>query len=77
MLAAMNEAGGSNPSASGTANAFAAFMNPQATHQQAQVMYRDQLQQLNAMGFTNAEANLEALIQTGGNVEAAVERLLG
>jgi len=28
------------------------------------------------MGFTNAEANLEALIATGGNVQAAINRLL-
>ena len=28
------------------------------------------------MGFTNDDANFEALAKTGGNVEAAVERLL-
>jgi len=28
------------------------------------------------MGFTNEEADLQALQATGGNVEAAVERLL-
>ena len=41
------------------------------------VIYRTQLNQLNMMGFTDATANIEALIQTGGNVEAAVDRLLG
>lgn len=38
--------------------------------------YKDQLEQLNAMGFTNKEVNLQALQATGGNVEAAVERIL-
>lgn len=28
------------------------------------------------MGFINDDANFEALAKTGGNVEAAVERLL-
>ena len=28
------------------------------------------------MGFTNKQANIEALLATGGNVEAAIERLL-
>jgi len=29
------------------------------------------------MGFTQAEANLEALIATGGNLQAAINRLIG
>jgi hypothetical protein len=29
------------------------------------------------MGFTNESVNLDALKATGGNVEAAVERILG
>ena len=41
-----------------------------------EILYRDQLAQLNAMGFTDAAANIQALIATGGNVNAAVERLL-
>ena len=28
------------------------------------------------MGFSNKQANIEALTATGGNVEAAIERLL-
>ena len=40
------------------------------------VTYADQLAQLQGMGFTNEATNLEALKATGGNVEAAVERLL-
>jgi ubiquilin len=39
--------------------------------------YASQLQQLQDMGFTDAAANLQALIRTAGNVNAAVERLLG
>ena len=39
-------------------------------------MYATQLQQLAGMGFTDENSNVEALIQTGGNLNAAVERLL-
>jgi ubiquilin len=49
------------------------FLLPCADPQEA---YRDQLQQLRDMGFINTEANLAALQATGGNVNAAVERLL-
>lgn len=38
--------------------------------------YRSQLEQLTAMGFMNREANIQALISTFGDVNAAVERLL-
>lgn len=38
--------------------------------------YKEQNQKLKDMGFTNDDANFEALSKTGGNVEAAVERLL-
>ncbi|KOX77749.1 Ubiquilin-1 [Melipona quadrifasciata] len=38
--------------------------------------YRAQLEQLTAMGFVNREANLQALIATFGDINAAVERLL-
>ncbi|XP_073990793.1 ubiquilin [Rhodnius prolixus] len=38
--------------------------------------YRSQLEQLTAMGFLNHEANIQALIATFGDVNAAVERLL-
>jgi len=43
----------------------------------AALLYQEQLGQLVAMGFTDSDANLRALIATGGHVEAAVERLLG
>lgn len=42
-----------------------------------EVRFQQQLEQLNAMGFINREANLQALIATGGDVNAAIERLLG
>jgi len=38
--------------------------------------YRVQLQQLSDMGFTDTQANIRALTQTGGNVQLAIERLL-
>ena len=38
--------------------------------------FASQLQQLETMGFTNRDQNLQALALTGGNVEAAVDRLL-
>lgn len=41
------------------------------------VQYASQLQQLQDMGFSDATANLQALVHTRGNVNAAVERLLG
>ncbi|KAG7216526.1 hypothetical protein INR49_002013 [Caranx melampygus] len=44
--------------------------------QNPEVRFQQQLDQLNAMGFINREANLQALIATGGDVNAAIERLL-
>jgi ubiquilin len=40
-------------------------------------LYATQLSQLQEMGFIDTEANIQALRSTGGNVHAAVERLLG
>jgi len=39
-------------------------------------LYKDQLAKLKDMGFTNEEVNLDILKKVGGNVDAAVERLL-
>lgn len=50
---------------------------PAAPAVEPRVQYANQLQQLQDMGFPDAEANLQALIRTRGNVNAAVERLLG
>lgn len=49
---------------------------PQA-QAQPEIVYREQLSQLNAMGFSDAQQNIAALVATGGNVEAAVSRLVG
>ncbi|XP_036036438.1 ubiquilin-3 [Onychomys torridus] len=50
-----------------------ATTNPQQL--QLEAHFRVQLEQLRAMGFLNLEANLQALIATGGDVDAAVEKL--
>jgi ubiquilin len=50
--------------------------NTQQQQQQTpEEKYKSQLEQLEGMGFTNKEVNLEALKATGGNVNAAVERI--
>lgn len=46
------------------------------SNQPPEVRYQSQLEQLTAMGFGNREANLQALIATFGDINAAVERLL-
>lgn len=47
------------------------------SNQPPEERYRSQLEQLSSMGFLNHEANIQALIATFGDVNAAVERLLG
>ncbi|KAM6995274.1 ubiquilin-4 [Tautogolabrus adspersus] len=44
--------------------------------QTPEVRFQQQLEQLSSMGFINREANLQALIATGGDVNVAIERLL-
>uniref|UniRef100_A0A8C4QEI7 Ubiquilin n=1 Tax=Eptatretus burgeri TaxID=7764 RepID=A0A8C4QEI7_EPTBU len=44
--------------------------------QMPEVRFRMQLNQLQAMGFVNRDANIQALIATGGDINAAIERLL-
>nr|XP_004650786.2 ubiquilin-3 [Jaculus jaculus] len=46
-----------------------------AQQRQPEAHFRAQLEQLRAMGFLNPEANLQALLATGGDVDAAVEKL--
>ncbi|XP_019571399.2 ubiquilin-3 [Rhinolophus sinicus] len=46
-----------------------------ANSQQPETHFRVQLERLRAMGFLNPEANLQALIATEGDVDAAAERL--
>ena len=53
------------------------FTQPSLQPQQPpEVRFQSQLQQLNDMGFYDADANIRALLATGGNVHLAVERLL-
>lgn len=40
------------------------------------VRFAEQIRQLNSMGFVDDAANIRVLTATGGNVNAAVERLL-
>lgn len=52
-------------------------MMGQGTQNQApEQRYSSEMEQLVAMGFVNREANLQALIATFGDVNAAIERLL-
>nr|XP_006641835.1 PREDICTED: ubiquilin-4 [Lepisosteus oculatus] len=53
------------------------FAGGSAQSQTPEVRFQQQLEQLSAMGFINREANLQALIATGGDINAAIERLLG
>ncbi|XP_018601171.1 ubiquilin-4 [Scleropages formosus] len=79
-------AGGSTP-ASGTSSAQQQLMqqmlqmfaggSASTQSQTPEVRFQQQLEQLSAMGFINREANLQALIATGGDINAAIERLLG
>ena len=52
-----------------------AFQPQAQPPQNPEVLYATQLQQLQEMGFYNAQDNIRALQMTGGNVEAAVEYL--
>ncbi|XP_058721006.1 ubiquilin-1 isoform X5 [Poecile atricapillus] len=54
-----------------------ALASANAQLQNPEVRFQQQLEQLSAMGFLNREANLQALIATGGDINAAIERLLG
>jgi len=48
----------------------------QASSEPPEIRFASQLQQLQDMGFFDRDENLQALLMTGGNVNAAVERLL-
>ncbi|KAI1233244.1 Ubiquilin-1, partial [Lamprotornis superbus] len=68
------------PSSVSTENTSPASGTAEPGHQQflqnPEVRFQQQLEQLSAMGFLNREANLQALIATGGDINAAIERLL-
>ncbi|GAB6023079.1 hypothetical protein CHUAL_007170 [Chamberlinius hualienensis] len=70
--------------ATGNQDSFSQFitqmmtaLSQQQNNQTPEDRYQLQLDQLAGMGFLNREANLQALIATFGDVNAAVERLLG
>jgi hypothetical protein len=42
----------------------------------AEEKYKNQLEQIQAMGFNDKQVNLQALQATNGYVEAAIERIL-
>lgn len=79
LMQALGGAGGAGGMAPGLAGLLGAggagggalppVANPEET-------YAPQLQQLRDMGFGNHQENIRALQATGGNVNAAVERLL-
>lgn len=74
---------GANPAVNPFAQMFGGMGMPQVPQQQQapqdppEVRFAVQLRQLNDMGFTNYEANIAALQATMGNVQLAIERLLG
>ena len=71
---------GAAPAGSPQANPFGAFTFPPATqptsNEPPEIRFQNQLAQLNDMGFFDADENIRALLATGGNVNAAIERLL-
>lgn len=50
--------------------------SPATSNEPPEVRFQSQLQQLSEMGFYDADANIRALLATGGNVNLAIERLL-
>jgi len=50
---------------------------PVADTRSPEERFQTQLQQLQEMGFINASQNVRALLATGGNVQSAIEYILG
>lgn len=68
--------GGLGPLFGGDMASLLGGMGGQQPVADPETAYANQLQQLQEMGFFDRDANLRALQATGGNVSAAVERLL-
>jgi ubiquilin len=67
-----------SPSAAAPIAGFSpSFFAPLPPQGNPREIYREQLQQLREMGFPNEDANIAALQQAQGNVQFALERLLG
>uniref|UniRef100_A0A7M4EM73 Ubiquilin 4 n=1 Tax=Crocodylus porosus TaxID=8502 RepID=A0A7M4EM73_CROPO len=75
--ASASPSGGSNPQQQLMQQMIQLLAGGNSQAQSPEVRFQQQLEQLNAMGFINREANLQALIATGGDINAAIERLLG
>ncbi|XP_058016280.1 ubiquilin-4 isoform X2 [Ahaetulla prasina] len=75
--ASSSAAGDSNPSQQLMQHMVQLLAGANSQVQSPEVRFQQQLEQLSAMGFINREANLQALIATGGDINAAIERLLG
>ena len=71
--------GGGQAGAGGAGFNLGAFMPPHAApnpNLPPQERYKDQLQQMADMGFTNVDLNIQMLDATQGNVQLAIERML-
>nr|XP_030147561.3 ubiquilin-4 isoform X1 [Taeniopygia guttata] len=75
--ASASPTGGGNPQQQLMQQMIQLLAGGSSQAQSPEVRFQQQLEQLNAMGFINREANLQALIATGGDINAAIERLLG
>lgn len=67
-------AGGGSPF--GGATGTTGTTGTQQPQQPPEERFREQLQQLQEMGFTDQQANINALLASGGFVQGAIERLL-
>lgn len=68
--------GGMGAGTTGTTGTTGSTGSTGSTSFDAKVVYKEQLEQLKAMGFPNESVNIQALTATGGNVDAAVDRIL-
>ncbi|KAL3928356.1 MAG: hypothetical protein SGPRY_002418 [Prymnesium sp.] len=74
ILQGLNGMGANAPA--GLGGMAAAPAAPAAPAQSPELRFANQISQLIDMGFLDTDANLRALVATGGNLNAAVERLL-
>jgi len=52
-------------------------VDPQQPQVPPEQRFQIQLEQLSTMGFHDRAANIQALLSSGGDVNAAIERLIG
>ena len=72
MNSSMMSGSGGNASLFGPSSPFSS----PSSSEPPEVRFQNQLSQLNDMGFFDADENIRALLSTGGNVNAAIEKLL-